>query len=89
MLSSNKPKGAWGKIPQINKDKYSGCMLDHAPVGSSRADYCDLRKKLAIQHGYGDPVDVSNLDDDVIIAVQQQCVKLRMSNKQLPIAERR
>ena len=69
------------KIPQINHDKFSGCFLDHAPVGSSREAFLLLRKSLAKEFGEGDPVDVGDLSDQVISDVRDICVQLRLNNK--------
>lgn len=73
------------KPARINYDNLSYCYLDHAPVGSSRQQFLDLRFSLAQKHNNGnDPVDISQLNDDEVAEIAMFCAKLRIENKNEP-----
>lgn len=67
----------------LNSDKFSACMLDHAPRGSSRDEFVALRIKLAMDWQEGFPADASVLPDDLIVEIATTCARLRIENKSL------
>ncbi len=68
-------------IPFICQDDMSGCMIEHAPMGSSHADYIELRNYIGMRFGDGCPFDASYLNDDWIEFIAQYCAQLRINNK--------
>ena len=68
-------------IPSMCLDDFSGCMIQHAPNGSSKQDYLDLRTFIAMKFGDGCPFDASYLNDDWIEFIAEYCCMLRIQNK--------
>lgn len=65
--------------------KIASCtVLDHAPTGSTRDEYFELRRELALKYGgrkgYADMSDFEGNDDD-ILDILRRCVEIRKNGK--------
>lgn len=67
-----------------NRDRNSGCMWDHAPNGSTRQEFIDLRASLVMSgiHDPGEVDDISDEDYDKFLSgLAETCADIRKRNK--------